>query len=136
MTRADTQSESLNQLPTQFTEDARELPVTHNRCVIECRGLVFQNAQEMKGIEYPLRTVVTAGVRGDGGSLADNLDAINVALHAHGAERPSSGHAVAVAVESHRLILVHLRRLQDTRIERMSRQWQRRELIMLEAATH
>jgi phosphotransferase system IIA component len=74
----------------------------------------------MKRIEDLFPSLVTADMRGDGCSFTDHFDTVHIPLHAHLSKRPSTRHTVAVAIEADRLILVHLARLGDTRIEAMS----------------
>jgi hypothetical protein len=48
-----------------------------------------------------------------------DLDTVDVALDCHGLKGERARHTVAIAVEASGLILVHLGRLADARIERV-----------------
>jgi hypothetical protein len=117
--RADARATPRGERRAEFHECGRQLPVAVHRRVIERGGLLFQSAQEVEWVEYLLCGLVRAWVRSDHGAVADDIDTINVALHADGAERPPSRGTVAVAIELYRLVLVHLGRLNDARIKRM-----------------
>lgn len=135
MSRSQARSVLLFQRTPESVKDTRQLPVAIYRCVIESAGLTFQNHQEMERIEYLLPSLVTAEVGGDGRSFTDHFDAVHISLHTHRSKRPSTRHAVAVAIESDRLVLVHLARLYDARIEAMAgwRQRQSRGSVLFES---
>src|SRR5580658_7554440 len=89
----------------------------------------------MKRIEDLLPSLIGAEVCGDGRSFTDHFDAVHISLHTHWPKRPSTRHTVAVAIESDRLVLVHLARLDDARIEAMTgcRQRQSRGSVLFES---
>ena len=62
-------------------------------------------------------------------ALGDDLDRVDVALDRECGKRKTSRHAVTVAVEGHRLILVDLRFLPDARVETMFGQCESRLVI-------
>lgn len=114
-------------------ERGGELPVAVDRGVVERRRLAFQRHQEMPGVEHLLASAVAARVRGDDLAVGHHRDALDVPLDRHGAERPAPGHAVAIAVEGHGLVLVHLAALKHAGVEGALGHRQRRGLVVREA---
>src|SRR5207244_3170287 len=133
---ADTGAETLDEGRTQRGEHRWQSPVAVHGSVVECRRLAFQNPQEVERIEDLLAVLVAPRVRGERGAVADDLDAVDVALDTDGAECPPAWHAVAVAVELHRLILVHYGGPGHARIEPPGRERQRGGAIVLEERRH
>lgn len=88
-----------------------------DRRVIERRRPTRQNVQIMRGIEDLLLPSIRARMAGRDLAGSDDLDVRDVALDRYGLESVDARHAVAVIVELHRLVLVHLGRLHDARIE-------------------
>ena len=134
--RAHAGAQALRQRLTQSCKRCRQLPVAVHRGVIQCPRLTFQSAQEMKRIEHFMTALIGTRVGGNGGSLADHTDAVDVPLDRDASERPPTWHAVLIAIEPHRLILVHTRRFDHTRIECVTRQWQRRREVVFEPRAH
>jgi hypothetical protein len=71
----------------------------------------------MLRLHNPFPPGVTAGVSGNDAGAGDHLDPIDMRLERHGLESPTPRYAVAVCVEPHRLVLVHLGTLGHERIE-------------------
>ena len=86
----------------------------------------------MLRLHDPFPTGVTAGVASQHARAGHHLDPIHIRLDRHRLEGPASWNAVAVRIESHRLVLVHFRRLGHERIEGPRRQRQRRLPVLLE----
>ncbi len=133
---AGAETEPFLQGSTQRGERRGKRPVAVDRRVIERGRLAFQNSQEVQRIEHLLGAAVAPGVRRHDGPVAGHFDAIDVPLHGHGAEGPATRHAVAVAVEPSRLVLVHLGGLNHAIVEAMGRDRQRGGAIPLEASGH
>jgi hypothetical protein len=110
------------QVGTQVGEDRRQLPVAKDVGVIQRRRLAAEDFQVMKRVEVLLETAVQAWMPGHDLVAGHDDDLVDVALHRDGPKGVAAWHAVVVAVETHGLILVHLRRLGDARVERERRQ--------------
>jgi hypothetical protein len=89
----------------------------------------------MKRIEDLFPALITADVRGDDCSFTDHIDPVHIPFHAYVSKGPSTRHTVAVAIEADRLILVHLSRLGDTRIEAMSGKRPSSRVVLFESLT-
>ena len=126
----------LFQFAAKRDEDGGEFPIAIDRRVIQGRGSFFQARQEVQGIEEALALAVTTGVLGHRLALGCKYDAIHVALDRDRPESPAARHAVGVAVETHRLVLIDLTRLQNAGVERATRTRRRRESLALEASAH
>ncbi len=109
------------QVGTQFVEDRGELPVAEDVGVIQRRRLASEDFQVMKRVEVLLEVAVQARMPGHDLVAGHDDDLVHVALHRHGPKGVAARHAVVVAVETHGLILVHLRRLRDAGVERVRR---------------
>ena len=101
----------------QLAEDGRQLPAAVDVGVIERRRLAAQADQVMERIEDLLALAITARMAGDALAVRDNLDVFDISLDRHLAKGPGARHAVVVVIEADGLILVHLGRLHDARIE-------------------
>ncbi len=117
-----------------FVENRRQFPAAKHVGMVQTGRFSAQNGQEMPRIENLFARAVRPQVPRNGHALRDDLDRIDVALDRHRGKRKPSRHAVTVAVQRDRLILVRLRFLVDTRIEAMLRQRKSRLAISLEAA--
>lgn len=126
-------AEAAFEVAAKLGERRRKLPVAVDGRVIEGDGFAFQNPQEMQWIKHFLAASVTPLVRGDHLMVGDDRDAIDVPLHGHRAERPPPRHAVAVAVERRRLVLVDLAGMNHAGIEWMCGNRQGRRPIRFEA---
>ena len=124
------------EVATQLGERRRQGPVAVDRGVIERRRLALQDREKMQGIEHALAAVVAAPMPRNDLAVGHDVDAIDVALNCHHAERPTPWHTVTVAVERGRLVLVHLPGLHHAGIERMTGERQGRRLVLLEADAH
>ena len=71
----------------------------------------------MERIEDLLALAVTAWLAGNALAVRDNFDVFDISLDRHLAKGPGTRHAVVVVIEADGLILVHLGRLHDARIE-------------------
>jgi len=112
------------QVDAQFMEDRGQLPVAEDVGVIERRRLAAEDFQVMKRVEVLLETAVQTRMPGHDLVAGHDDDLVDVALYRHGPKGVAARHAVVVAVETHRLILVHLGRLRDAGVERVRRQGQ------------
>jgi hypothetical protein len=84
-------------------------------------------------IEHLLVMAVRAPVMGDDLAARDDVDMRHVSLDGHGLKGIHARHAVAIAIEAHRLVLVHASRSLQARIETPCRQRQGLSLLALEA---
>ena len=100
--------------------------------MIQGRRPATEDRQVVLRLHDPFAAGVTAGMTGNHAGAGHHLDPIDVRLDRHGLEGPAPRNTVAVGVEPHRLVLVHLGRLRDERIEGTRRQSQRRLLVLLE----
>jgi hypothetical protein len=123
------------QVGTQLREDRRQTPVAEDIGVIQRPRLALENFQVMVRIEVMLVAAVQARMAGHDLVAGHDHDLVDVALDRHGAKGVTARHAIVVAVEAHGLILVHLRRLRDARVERVRRQRQGPVAIAVEALT-
>jgi hypothetical protein len=101
----------------QLAEDGRQLPTAVNIGVIKRRRLAAQADQVVDGIENLLALAKTARMAGDALAVRDDLDVFDISLDRHLAKGKGTRHAVIVVIEADGLILVHLGRLHDARIE-------------------
>jgi hypothetical protein len=119
----------LLQSVAQLAENGRQLPAAEDVGMIERRRPVLQRAQIMLRVEDLLVFPVGTGVRSDDLAAQHHGDALDVHLDGHRLKSGRAGHAVTVVVEAHHLILVHLGRLDDARIEAVL--GQRQGLLLL-----
>jgi len=84
------------------------------------------------GLHDPFAAGVAAGVTGNHADAGYHLEPIHVRLDRHGLEGPAPRNTVAVRIEPHRLVLVHLGRFRHERIESPRRQRQRGLAILFE----
>lgn len=115
----------------QPREAGRQRPTIEHRRMVQGRRSATENGQIVTGLNDPFVPCVTSFVRGDDAIGPDHLDPVNIRLDRHRGEGPATGNAVAIGVESHRLILVDLGGDRDKRIEGVSRQRQGRLLVLL-----
>ena len=87
----------------------------------------------MQRIEDLLIPAITTHVPGHHLAARCHLDAFDVALDRHALIGAPAWYAVAVVVEAHGLVLVHLGRLHDAGIEGVGRQSQGTGAVTLEA---
>lgn len=121
------------QVDAQFVEDRGQLPVAEDVGVIQRRRLAAEDFQVMKRVEVVLEAGVQARMPGHDLVADHDDDLVDVALYRHGPKGVAARHAVVVAVETHGLILVHLRGLRDAGVERVRRQGQRMVRVASEA---
>jgi hypothetical protein len=101
--------------------------------MVQSRRPTSQRHQIMQRIEDLFARLVAAPVRRHHLVPHDDLDAIRVRLHRRGPEGAATRHAVTHAVETHQLVLVHLRGFQKARIKPLPRQRRRGRPILLES---
>jgi hypothetical protein len=132
LTGAGAWSEASFQVVAEVSEHRRQLPVAVDGSQIERGRFAFQNHQEMERIEDFFAAAVTPQVCGNDLAVRDDLDAIHVSLHRHGAKGPAAWDTVTIAVEGSRLILVHLAWLEHTGVEGTLGNRESRGLVLLE----
>jgi hypothetical protein len=126
------QSLPLLEVGPQLIEACRQRPLGKYEGMIQSRGPAAEDRQVMLRLHDPFPAGVAAWVTGDHPCLRDYLDPIHVRLDRHCLEGPTTRNTVAVGVEPHGLVLVHLGRLGDKRIEGPWRQGQGGLLVLLE----
>ena len=122
----------LLEVGPQLLEAGGQFPAVEHEGVIQRRRPAAEDRQVVLGLDDPFVPGVTALVPGDHAGLGCHLDPIHIRLDRHRLEGPAPRNAVAVRVEPHRLVLVHLGRLRHKRIEDVSRQSQGRLLVLFE----
>jgi hypothetical protein len=106
----------------QLAEDGWQLPAAEDVGVVERRRPALQRLQVVLRVEDLLMLPVGARVGSDHLAAKHQIDARDVGLDRHGLEGHHARYAVAIGVEADHLVLVHLGRLEQARIEGMSRQ--------------
>ncbi len=89
--------------------------------MVQCRGAPLQLVQVVLGRQDLLVPAVGTRMGGDHQTPQHHVDAVDVGLDRHLLEGRRAGHAVAVGIEAHHLVLVDLRRLEQARIESRAR---------------
>jgi hypothetical protein len=107
----------LLQSGTQLGKERWQLPAAKDVRVVQRRRLAVERLQVVLRIEALLVRAIQPRMPGDHLAVGDHFDVVHVALDRHRLKGGGARRAVAVVVESHRLVLVHLGRLEDTRIE-------------------
>lgn len=102
---------------TQFVENGRQLPATEDLGMVQRRRPTPQRVQVVPRLDDLLVAPIRARVAGDDLALTNHVEALDVDLDGHGLEGGAARHAVAVGVEADHLVLVHLGRLHEARIE-------------------
>lgn len=98
---------ALKGLP-QTLEAGRQRPTIEHRRMVQGRRSATENGQIVTGLDDPFVPCITSLVRGDDAINPNHIDPVNIRLGRHRREGPATGNAVAIGVESHRLILVDL----------------------------
>ena len=106
----------------QLVEDGRQTPAAKNIGVIQRRRPALEAVQIMLRGQDLLVPAIGAPVRSDHLRAQHDVDAVHVRLDVYLLESGRARHAIAVGVVAHLLILVHLRRLVQARIERLGGQ--------------
>lgn len=101
----------------QLAKNGRQLPAAVNVGVIERRRFPAKADQVMERIEDLLALAIAARMAGDALAVRDHLDVFDISLDRHLAKGPGTRHAVIIVIEANGLILVHLGRLHNARIE-------------------
>ncbi len=112
----------LLQVGTQLGKERRQLPAPEDVGVIERRRLALQCFQVMLRIQALLVPAIRPRIPGEHLAGGHDLDVIHVALDRDCLKRGRARRAVAVGIEAHGLVLVHLGRLEDARVEGKRRQ--------------
>lgn len=123
----------LFQGAAQLGKHRRQLPVAVNVGVVQRRRFARERHQVVQRIQHLLIVPVRAAVLGDDLAPRDDRDVPHVGLDGHTLKGIDARHAVLVAIETHRLVLVHAGRLFQTGVERPRRQRQGMGLFALEA---
>jgi hypothetical protein len=112
----------LLQSGTQLAKQRRQLPVAEDVGMVQRRRLTLQHLQIVLRIETLLVVTIRTRMPGDHLAAGHHRDVVYIALDGDGLKRGRPRHTVAVLVEAHGLILVHLGWLEDARIEGERRQ--------------
>ena len=115
----------------QLVEASRQFPSGKHEGMIQGRRPATENRQIVTRLHDPFPSGVAAVVMGHPPLAGHHLDPIHIRLDRHRPEGPATRNTIAVRIEPHRLILIHLRHLRDKRIERTRRQGQSRLLVLL-----
>jgi hypothetical protein len=126
------QSLTLLEVGPQLVEARRQRPSGKHEGMIQGGGPATEDGQVMLRLHDPFPAGVAAWVAGNDPCLRDHLDPIHIRLDRYCLEGPATRNTIAVGVEPHRLVLVHLGRLGHERIEGPWRQSQSGLLILLE----
>lgn len=122
---------ALLEVGSQLVEAGGQFPLGKHKGMIQSCRPATENCQIMLWLHDPFAAGVAALVTGNHSRARHDLDPIDIRLDRHRIESPATRNTVAVRIESHRLILVHFRRLRDERIEGPRRQSQGRLLVLL-----
>jgi hypothetical protein len=106
----------------QLLEDGRQPPAAKDLGMVQRRRPTPQRVQVVPRLDDLLVTPIRARVAGDDLALTNHVQAVDVGLERHGLEGGAARHAVAVGVEADHLVLVHLGRLHEARIEGIRRE--------------
>lgn len=101
----------------QLLEDGRQLPAAKDLGMVQRRRPTPQRVQVVPRLDDLFVAPIRARVAGDDLALTNHVEALDVDLDGHGLEGGAARHAVAVGVEADHLVLVHLGRLHEARIE-------------------
>jgi hypothetical protein len=107
----------LLQVSAKLGKKRRQLPVTEDIGVIQRRRLAIQRLQVVPRIEALLLPAIRPWMPGDYHAGGHHLDVVHITLDRHRLKSGRARCAVAVVVEAHGLVLVHLGRLKNTWIE-------------------
>jgi hypothetical protein len=116
----------------EIAEHRRQLPMLIDICVVQCCRLASQRHEIMKRIEYLRPGRIAAWVAGNDLVTGHDIDVLDITLHRYGCESIGARHAVGIAIEAHRLVLVHFGRLMNAWIKRTRRQRQGRVPLPVE----
>jgi hypothetical protein len=122
----------LLEVGPQLVKARRQRPSGKHEGMIQGGGPATEDGQVMLRLHDPFPAGVAAWVAGNAPCLRDHLDPIHIRLDRHCLEGPATRNTVAVGVEPHRLVLVHLGRLRNKRLEGPRRQGQCSLLVLLE----
>jgi hypothetical protein len=109
------------QVLSQLLKAGRQFPAGKHKGVVQGRRPTPQNRQIMAGLHDPFASGIMAFVTGNDHLAGHHVDPIHIRLDGHGLKGPATRNTVAIRVESHRLVLVHLRRFRHKRIKGMGR---------------
>ena len=119
LSRPDHQAVALLEVFSQLLEAGRQHPAIEHERMIQGRRPATQNGQIMTWFYDPFPACVASRVPGNHPIARHYVNAIDIGFNRHRGEGPATWNAVAIGVESHRLILIDLRRFRDERIERV-----------------
>jgi hypothetical protein len=106
--RAGGESLALFEVGPQLIEAGRQLPTGKHEGMVQGGRPATEDSQVVLGLHDPFATGVTAGMTGNHAGPGHHLDPIDIGLDRHGLESPASRNTVAVRIEPHRLVFVHL----------------------------
>jgi hypothetical protein len=106
----------------QFTEHGGQLPASEHVRMIQGGGATRQRVQVVTRVEHLRVRGVRTRVRRNHLITVHDVDALDIRLDRDGLEGRRTRHAIAVAVATHHLVLVHLGRLVQAGIEGAARQ--------------
>jgi hypothetical protein len=101
----------------EFVEDGRQMPASKHVGMVQCRRPASQGVQVMPRIEDLLVFVIRTRVRGNHLAAQHHVHTLDVGLDRHRLEGGAARHAVTIGVQANHLVLVHLGRLRQARIE-------------------
>jgi hypothetical protein len=102
---------------TQIAEYCRQLPLSVHVGVIECRRLTTQRHEIMQRIKDLHSLPIGPRVVSDDLAAGNDIDMMHVGFDGHRLKSKSTGYAVAIPIEAHCLVLIHLGGLPDRRVE-------------------
>jgi hypothetical protein len=105
---AATRSVLAFQRHAQLLEHRRQVPAAKDLGVVQGRRPAPQRLQVMTRIEHLLVPPVRARVRGQDLVAEHHVDALDIGLERHRLESGGARHAVAIGVEPHHLVFIHL----------------------------
>jgi len=120
------------QTRSQLLERRRQLPTPVHVRMVQCRRAAAERYQIVQRIEHLVARFVAPSVAGNYSSFGYHVHPVDVALDHHRFKSPGTRQTVPHLVEMHQLVLVHLARLHDARIEGVLGQRRRRLSILLE----
>jgi hypothetical protein len=106
----------------QFVEHRGQMPAAKDVGVVQGRRPAPETLEIVLRSQDLLVPTVATRVHGDHLTPQHHLDTIDIDLDGHLLKGSGARHAIAVGVEAHHLVFVHLRRLIQAGIERTGRQ--------------
>ncbi len=106
----------------QFAKQRRQMPAAKDVGMIQRGRLPPQRLQVVLRVKTLFVLTIRPGMPSDHLAVGHHVDVVHVALDRHRLKRGGPRRAVAIVVEADGLVLVHLGRLEDARVERKGRQ--------------